>query len=610
MTQDYPPPLGPIPELHSTSASAGRIATLLHTITTDLDEVTDWADRRSADGAGWDGDAAEAAGHTSTRFARRFAAAGAALTAAREAATDFEADLAALEREYDDLDATRVALNADILAATSRGAPAANGLLFASPLHEAAELTLRHLALRGAISRWEESVTAAEQRFVAALQAVDTLPEGTAAVATVLLTANLGAHIDDKIAALVTAGILPAEAARLTPEQLRRYLVQHPDVAARLVAHDPSPFASGDLDAIINGARESPEAAWAQFSHLSPRDAALIALLYPDEVGNMNGVPFAIRAGANLVSVVAALARAEYALRQHPDEGFRKELEASRALYESIIRDGRQIILFDESAQKIAELHGTIGPQTRNVGVLVPGTFSDLPGFQEVADRSASFVEANANGDLAMISWQGGEFPPGLSNAAEKGYAETLAPRLAAFSHAVGMEVDHFGAGTGTQITYAGHSYGGAVVGLSETHGLEADRVIHIESAGMGDHVDGPGDLPANQAGVDRYSMTDEDDFISLVQGAPGGHGADPDTFDGNVRLATGREADGRPIEGLKHAHSAVFEPRSAPWRNLYEVFTGGTVTTFDPAAATVLQGDMVWIDEDSGRGKQEVDIR
>lgn len=108
------------------------------------------------------------------------------------------------------------------------------------------------------------------------------------------------------------------------------------------------------------------------------------------------------------------------------------------------------------------------------------------------------------------------------------------------------------------------------MVGTSELSGLDADRVIHVESAGMGRGVDGPGD------------------FINYVQGAPGGHGADPDDFDGTTRLETGNYRNGDPISGFG-AHSGVFKHGSGAWKNMLDGLTGGTVTTDDYTETVVV---------------------
>ena len=67
-------------------------------------------------------------------------------------------------------------------------------------------------------------------------------------------------------------------------------------------------------------------------------------------------------------------------------------------------------------------------------------------------------------------------------------------------------------------LTVLGHSYGGSIVGSAEAHGMVVDRVVHISSAGG--YVSDVHDYAAGECGTHRFSMTDPDDPIQLVQGA------------------------------------------------------------------------------------------
>lgn len=258
------------------------------------------------------------------------------------------------------------------------------------------------------------------------------------------------------------------------------------------------------------------------------------------------------------------------------------------ALYQDILADNRKIIDFDPTGNgRIAELIGTIGPNTTNVGVLVPGTFTSMADFNTYAADAAGFVHADPNGHLAMVAWADGNFPQSLvPAAADPAYAKALAPDLAAFSHQLRDQIDaQAGPGNDVQVTVAGHSYGGAVVGLAEQNGLDANRTLYIESAGMGHDVWSPTDLHDAQPTVTRYSMTAPGDPISAIQGVQVlglGHGADPDTFPGVTDLATGNYPNGQPITGLA-AHNGVFTVGSDAWHNMYGVFTGGPLTPAPP---------------------------
>lgn len=409
---------------------------------------------------------------------------------------------------------------------------------------------------------------------------------------------------------------LPDSPAVMTPDQLRTFVIDHPQVARALQQTHPAGSGPG---AVLYGltlpfmtAPGGGAEVWEQrrlearelFEGLSPDDAAILAMTYPSIVGNLPGVPFANRADANTVNVVVALddEQAELAdLRERHEhnqhdwdflglnnddlEGPIEDAEDRVALYRSILADDRQIVYFDPSGDgSIAELHAPIDPRTQNVGVLVPGTGSDLSNFQGTADRSLTFQDNAPPGSLAMISWMGGDLPDDIvQDAPFANYSVDLGPRLADFSRDLALEIDH-SAAPDAQVTVAGHSYGGAVVGRSELSGLVADRVLHIESAGMGHDIEGPGDLPDSQGDVDRYSMTAPGDVIGLIQGTQAGdnigHGADPDSFDGTVRLHTGNKVDGSLNTGVG-SHTSVFQEHSDAWQNMFEVFTGGTVETY-----------------------------
>jgi uncharacterized protein YukE len=264
------------------------------------------------------------------------------------------------------------------------------------------------------------------------------------------------------------------------------------------------------------------------------------------------------------------------------------EIARSRArikLYEDILANDRQILKFDPAGNgRIAELVGHIEPGTRNVGLFVPGVNTQMANFDAYAGLGRSLVAADPTGRTAMVVWADGVFPQNpVAQGPDAGYAQTMAPDLKNFADDLRGEIASH-AGSDVTLTAIGHSYGGATVGLAETHGLDVDRVLHVESAGMGHGVWSPADLPASQAGVQRYSMTAPFDPIEVAQGNAWGlewtgigHGADPDTFPGVTELETGRDASGAQLWGLS-SHSDVLKPGSESWTNIYRVLTTGPV--------------------------------
>ncbi|MCW3815923.1 alpha/beta hydrolase family protein [Micromonospora sp. DR5-3] len=312
-------------------------------------------------------------------------------------------------------------------------------------------------------------------------------------------------------------------------------------------------------------------------------------------------IPFATRITTNREAVATELAAERQRLAGYQaqltgdpatDRELRETITRSQAridLYENVLAEHRKILSFDPSGDgSMVELVGDLGAGTRNVAVFVPGTYSELATFERYRDAAAGFVDAAPRRDLSMVVWMDGDLPSNLfPQAPSASYADALGPRLADFSRELRAEIaGSAAAGNDVQVTFAGHSYGGAIVGTAEQYGLDANRVLHIESAGMGHDVDGPEDLHPARPDVQRYSMTAPGDPIAWVRDiniGNWGHGADPDEFPGVVRLETGNYPDGRPLRGVA-AHSDVLTYHSDAWWNIYQVFTGGAVVTVPSA--------------------------
>jgi hypothetical protein len=137
--------------------------------------------------------------------------------------------------------------------------------------------------------------------------------------------------------------------------------------------------------------------------------------------------------------------------------------------------------------------------------------------------------------------------------------------------------------------TVIGHSYGGATVGVADRDGLEADRVLMIESAGAGRGVFSLADYHEADTGrhIDHYTMTAPGDIIWISQKNPAevqaltglGHGGNPQAMPGFTVLDTGYFDDngsthGRRIEGIS-SHTEVLTPGSTAWKNMSDVVRG-----------------------------------
>lgn len=436
---------------------------------------------------------------------------------------------------------------------------------------------------------------------------------------------TLGSRALDR---LVAAGVLPVQAQGMNARDLGLFLRGRPDLARALMARVDVAGApavlellrDGDVDGTGAGTGageplDGPERIAAWFNALPPEDRRLVATLYPAMVGNLSGAPFDARSAANQIAVAVALddtrrdieaARgrivelraADLAAAQSADDGttYRTgavsaeeeriaDLEGRARLYTDVLEragsvDERQIVLFDPAHGRFAEVDGGLGRQTRDVAVIVPGVASRLGTISDNVRTYATFADRSGGG-LAVITLLPGEVPGSVITAVNGSTEQANAPVVAQFSHDVRREVAlSTSPADPAKVTFAGHSLGGAIVGLAERQGLDADRVVHIESAGMGHGITSPADLPGEWAGRQRYAMTAPDDPIRIGRGTSVGslgHGANPDSFPGVVSLTTGRYADGGQIWGLP-AHSGVFDVGSDSWENLYQVFTGGTV--------------------------------
>ena len=147
----------------------------------------------------------------------------------------------------------------------------------------------------------------------------------------------------------------------------------------------------------------------------------------------------------------------------------------------------------------------------------------------------------------------------------------------AAFSHELRQEMDHAGASTQADVSYVAHSYAGSLVGAAETHGLDADLIVHAESAGAGPSVFNMGDLPPSQDHIQRYSMTAPDSPIAFWSQGKAVHGADPDLFEGTIQIHSGNYEDGSPIQG-QDAHSDIYIAKPDSWLQMNRVINGEPV--------------------------------
>ncbi|THV28395.1 alpha/beta hydrolase [Glycomyces paridis] len=366
-----------------------------------------------------------------------------------------------------------------------------------------------------------------------------------------------------------------------------------PATAAALAAAEPSAD-TGELGAALASLQSAegdldPVEVNAFFTDLGAEPTAWLAVLYPSVVAELPGAPFDARIAANrLVLEATTAASTAYA---SPERPWTADAERpARAELTALIGTDRQFLYLDPYnnagdgswIEVVGDLH-----TAENVAVLVPGGSAVLSSenFELYYNRAKSFVDA-ADGELAIVVWAAASWPSGWVEESWASWSQVAAESLASFTFDLRNQI-----GEDTPLTLAGHSYGGAVIGYAETHEVEADQILHIASAGMGNEVYSPEDY--TEPCRPRYSITAPGDPISYVQGMPYvpllGHGADPDDFPGVQNLATGKLSDapgavddyglslaeqglsGKTVEGV-HSHSEIFYPESDAWNNILKV--------------------------------------
>jgi hypothetical protein len=373
-----------------------------------------------------------------------------------------------------------------------------------------------------------------------------------------------------------------------------------------------------DPDALVDRlGRMSPDERSAFMAGLSPDIVHAMVLADPRQMGNMNGVPFATRVAANELNVRQALT--DELQKQPPTKARVDQLRAMlQPIDDPLTRKhdsvDRQFVAFSpERNGRMIEMVGTIRPGVNGVGVVVPGTTSNLNGSGSNHAAAVALAEQSRS---PVFLYMDGEFPQSLDKAADPKYADVMANRLVDFGSEIDREVGR--AAPGTPVTYVGHSYGGAIVGTAEQRGLDADRIVHASSAGTG--IDSTGYTNPNPD-VQRYSLTAPGDPIGIVQSLPrdlslsdvnspvdmdliprlphttddrignplGGYpdATDPDNIPDVTRLDTGYYSDNNPqhpgevIVGPDGHGQYWDDPGSDAFRNMAEVVGGGEPTAY-----------------------------
>ncbi|GAA4357192.1 alpha/beta hydrolase [Angustibacter luteus] len=475
-------------------------------------------------------------------------------------------------------------------------------------------LVARLRALARVVASCAQAYTAVEHRVLASFSASFT-GSGAGAV---------GTAADADVLDLLGAG---------EPDEVEALLTASPALAVLVLRAGAAPRAGSDAARLADLSADGSLLAVHRFlQRLEPRRLALLALLHPRLVAEAPSAPVAARVRASRVLVAADLdaVLVQQAVATEPATletlgrriAQRREWLTGSVLLRDArgraVRRRRQLLGFDPRGDgQVIELLGD-ADRAEHLAVFVPGTGSDLDRAEGTVRRMVPFVQADPR--LVVVTWQGADFPDQpfddgvlplrehVLAAAYRDAADVAGPQLARDVAGLHLSLPV----PAEDVSVLGHSYGGSVVGSAQLHGLDADRVVHVASAGA--YLRMATEPAAGRPAV--FSMTAYDDPIRLAQGhavsdaaarwramspamldpaagavarlashLPGapraiGHGVDPDLLPGVVRLDTGRFDDScRLVSG----HSGMFEPGSTAWRNLLATMDGGRVEVLEP---------------------------
>lgn len=313
----------------------------------------------------------------------------------------------------------------------------------------------------------------------------------------------------------------------------------------------------------------------------------LFIAMYPDKVGNMNGLPAAARDDANRLLIDQMLNPTQPDHAVNPDH-FNKQRDNLLALKRKLDEadsapEQRRLYLLRVDPAEFGRAVIAMGnPDTAdNTAVLVPGTNSNVEKISGQLDRLRSLQTATDGLDpskkTAVISWmdyEAPQFSPGERldvGVAATNRAEEGGEALRDFTAGVRAAQD----GRPARLTVIGHSYGSTTVGAGAAggSGLEADGIVVLGSPGT--TVESARELHMDPKHV-YAGAADDDPIVGYFSDKS--LGADPTTRSfGGQRIVTDTSGhsgywdvteDGRPSESLA---------------NQARIITGKNPTTAEP---------------------------
>jgi len=268
-----------------------------------------------------------------------------------------------------------------------------------------------------------------------------------------------------------------------------------------------------------------------------PELQAELAEKHPEIIGNLDGIPFDVRAEVNEARL------AELVKRTDLPEPLATEVKTLHI--EVTERQGRLIAFdLDGAEQTTAALwYGPFAATT--VSTLVPGMMSQV---SEMADwgYSARNLNAAVGTGSATIAWFGYD-SPNFAEEPAMNRAQNGAPALRSLLQGIGALLPD------SEIDVIAHSYGSTTAALaigSAPDGLGVDKFITVGSAGLPDDEDVRANLQSPDAPRIYATMSERDFWAPVGQGTGFGHGTSPTSLDGVTEFDSngGVDADGRPL--------------------------------------------------------------
>ncbi|MBO9626822.1 MAG: hypothetical protein J7484_10655 [Microbacterium sp.] len=289
----------------------------------------------------------------------------------------------------------------------------------------------------------------------------------------------------------------------------------------------------------------------------NPALRGALAEQYPDIIGNLDGIPFDVRAEVNFRRLTELYSRLETLAEPLKSDvaALWDEVDPSR---------GGKLISFDLNGSEQTTAAIWYGPfDASNVSTLVPGMLSKVDKIGEFGKSARDLID---NTDDAAIAWFGYDSPE-VPEEPSMIRAQNGAPALRSFLLSLDAQ-----AGDRT-INVIAHSYGSTTAALaigSSPEGLGVDRFITVGSAGLPDDEAILDNLQSPEAPRIYATLSDNDFWAPIGKLTGWGHHTDPSGLDGVTTFESdgGVDADGRPLLPTPghSAHTGVnFPGQSAP---------------------------------------------